>query len=524
MKTIKTNHLFIPLLALLTSIGMSSCSKLNETVYGTISIAPTATGATAPGSLGGVYNQLNGLATDQGDWFGMNEHSTDELLGPTRGTDWDDFGTWRRLHLHTWDGTHNQVVATWNILNGATFQATLLAETASGQTKAEAQFLRAFFATAELDLFGQLPYRAAADGPDVIPAVKSRVDAVTFVLADLDAAIAALPAYTKATRNKATKEAAEFLEARIYLNKAVWAGDPTKPAGPFTFAAADMNKVISLCDAIKTNAALSLSANYFDNFKWDNGTASSEIIFSREAADGINVVWLTCMGNHYNQAPSGWNGFTTLSDFYNSFEASDTRRGGSLAGYTATVGTTAGFQIGQIRGPQSGTMGNPVVNLTDRSGNPLIFTPDVSLFFSTESKGIRTNKYPLDPSTIGGGGWSSANDFVFFRYADARLMKAEAILRGGSPTGGETALSIVNSIRTLRGASALTSVDLPTLLAERGRELYLEAVRRMDMVRFGVFNAPVGQRSTASDASRCVYPIPTVALSSNPNLKQNWGY
>ncbi len=169
-------------------------------------------------------------------------------------------------------------------------------------------------------------------------------------------------------------------------------------------------------------------------------------------------------------------------------------------------------------------MGNPVVNLTDRSGNPLIFTPDVSLFFSTESKGIRTNKYPLDPSTIGGGGWSSANDFVFFRYADARLMKAEAILRGGSPTGGETALSIVNSIRTLRGASALTSVDLPTLLAERGRELYLEAVRRMDMVRFGVFNAPVGQRSTASDASRCVYPIPTVALSSNPNLKQNFGY
>ncbi len=525
MKTIKTNHLFIPLLALLTGIGMSSCSKLNETVYGTISIAPPVTGSTPPGSLGGVYNQLNGnMTNDQGDWFALNEHTTDEILGPTRGTDWDDFGTWRRLHLHTWDGTHNQVVTTWNVLNGNVFQATLLAETASGQTKAEAQFLRAFFATYELDYFGQLPYRAAADGPDVIPAVKSRLDATTFVLADLDAAIAALPSYTKATRNKATKEAAQFLEARIYLNKAVYTNDPTKPAGPFTFAAADMNKVITLCDAIAANAALHLSANYFDNFKWDNGTASTEIIFSREAADGAQVMWQTYMGNHYNQAPSGWNGFTTLSDFYNSFESTDTRRGGALVGYTNQVGSTVGFQVGQIKGPQSGTMGNPIVNLTDRSGNPLIFTPDVSLFFSTESKGIRFNKYPLDPTAIAGGGWASQNDFVFFRFADARLMKAEAILRGGSPTGGETALSIVNQLRTLRGASALTAVDLPTLLAERGRELYLEAIRRTDMVRFGVFNAPVGQRSVASDPSRCLFPIPTVALSSNPNLKQNWGY
>lgn len=523
MKAIKIKNLFI-FYALLASIGITSCSKLDETVYGTISVAPASGGAASPGSLSGVYSQLNGLATDQGDWYGMNEHSTDEILGPTRGTDWDDFGTWRRLHLHTWDGTHNQVVNTWNILNGAVFQATLLAETASGQTKAEAQFLRAFFAAAELDLFGQLPYRAAKDGPDVIPAVKSRADATSFVLADLDAAIAALPSYTQASRNKATKEAAQFLEARMYLNKAVYTGDPTKPAGPFTFAAADMNKVISLCDAIATNSALKLSTNYFDNFKWDNGTKSSEIIFSRESSDGINVVWQTCMGNHYNQAPSGWNGFTTLSDFYNSFEANDTRRGGSLAGYTATVGSTAGFQVGQIYGPKNGTMGNPIVALTDRSGNPLVFTPDVSLFFSTETKGYRFNKYPLDPTSIGGGGWSSANDFVFFRFADARLMKAEAILRGGTPTGGETALSIVNQLRTLRGASTLTSVDLPTILAERGRELYLEAVRRMDMVRFGVFNSPVGQRPSASDASRCVYPIPTVALSSNPNLKQNYGY
>ena len=62
------------------------------------------------------------------------------------------------------------------------------------------------------------------------------------------------------------------------------------------------------------------------------------------------------------------------------------------------------------------------------------------------------------------------------------------------------------------------------MLAERGRELYLEAVRRDDMIRFGVFNNPVVERSAKSDGSRVVLPIPNQAVSSNPNLKQNFGY
>jgi hypothetical protein len=150
-----------------------------------------------------------------------------------------------------------------------------------------------------------------------------------------------------------------------------------------------------------------------------------------------------------------------------------------------------------------------------------VFTPDVSLFFSTESKGIRTMKYPME---FKDGNFNGKNDYIFFRYADALLMKAEAILRGGTPTGGQTALSIVNSIRARSGAPALTAVTLNDILAERGRELYLEAVRRPDLIRFGKYNDPVNERAAKSDASRVVYPIPNQAVSSNPNLKQNFGY
>lgn len=308
------------------------------------------------------------------------------------------------------------------------------------------------------------------------------------------------------------------------MNKAVFKQDPASPAGPFTFDAADMNKVITLCDAIKANADLSIANNYWDNFTWNNGTASTENIFVRQNSQGINVVWATCMGNHYNMPPDGWNGFTTLSDFYNSFENGDDRKSKDLTGFTELTGRPAGFLIGQQRGPQGKTIGNPIVDLTDRSGSPLVFTPDVSLFFSTESKGIRTNKYPLDPATMGGGGWSSNNEFVFFRLSDVVLMKAEAILRGGTATGGETAASLVNSIRAKRNVAALASVDLTALLAERGRELYLEAWRRNDLIRFEKFNTPVIERPSASDPSRVVFPIPIIALSSNPNLKQNIGY
>jgi hypothetical protein len=61
-----------------------------------------------------------------------------------------------------------------------------------------------------------------------------------------------------------------------------------------------------------------------------------------------------------------------------------------------------------------------------------VFTRNASIFFNGEASGIRVNKFPLNPSrTINGGGWGSANEFPFFRFSDVRLMKAEALLRGG---------------------------------------------------------------------------------------------
>lgn len=520
----KKSNKIIFLLAVTVCVSNFSCTKLETKAGGGYSIqVPAAGEVPTPSSLSDVYKQLNQLI-GQENWFAMEEHSSDELMGPTRGTDWDDFGTWRKLHLHTWDASHNQVNNTWNGLNGALYQTTLLAEypSASADDKAAATFLRAYFAYLCCDLYGQVQHSPGSSPAGTIPEVYTRSEACDYIISELESVKDQLPSYNHDNRNLATKEAAEFLLAKTYLNKAVYKQDPTQPAGPFTWNAADMNKVIEYCDAIADNPLLQLADNYWDNFTWENGAKSSENIFVRENSDGINMVWATCMGNHYSMPPDGWNGFTTLSDFYNSFDDNDVRKKADIPGYTDVTGRNAGFLIGQQYGPSDKKIGSPIVALKDRSGNPLIFTPDVSLYFSTESKGIRTSKYPLDPNQMNGGGWGSTNEFPFFRFADVRLMKAEAILRGGS--GSESALDIVNGIRAKRSVAALGSIDLTSLLAERGREMYLEGWRRNDMIRFGVFNNPVGERPNASDPSRVLYPIPNIALASNPNLKQNFGY
>jgi hypothetical protein len=503
---------------------LASCSKLEPEIRDPQSGEPRPEGAApTPPTLGTVYNLLNQLVGQYG-FHAMQEHTTDELMGPTRGTDWDDFGTWRKLHLHTWDGAHNQVNDVWNGFMGALFNSGLLAENSTGQTQSEANFINAYFRYLVVDFYGQLQYKPSTASPEELPTVYSRSEAIDLIIAQLEAALPGLPSFTRDKRNAATKEAAQFLLAKCYLNKAVYKQDPSSPAGPFSFASADMSKVIELCNAIDANSDLALSASYWDNFVWDNGSKSTESIFVRQNSQGINMRWYTSMGFHYNMTPSSWNGFTALSDLYNSFEDADIRKGVDLPGYTDKTGARVGFLVGQQRGPASGVVGDPIVDLKDRAGNPLIFTQTASIYFSDEKRGIRTNKYPLDPNTIKDGAWGSQNEFVFFRYADARLMKAEAILRGGSDPLGESAGSIVNAIRTARGASSLGTVDLTALLAERARELYLEAWRRNDLVRFEKFNAPVEERASASDAYRVVFPIPNIALASNPNLTQNFGY
>lgn len=464
-----------------------------------------------------MYNAIQGQLGGQENYFALQEVSTDETLVPTRGTDWGDNGIWRTLHAHTWSPSHGFVLNTWNQMNQNVFLCTEIIDPLSNPTTeqaAEAKFLRAFSMFQVMDLFGQVPFRAANEGPEIDPIVMTRAEAYDFVLNDINDAIAGLPSTsgpnTDATR-LASKESALFLKAKLLLNAHVFKGTGSADAG-------DMAGVIDAVDAIAA-AGFGLQAGYFDIFKEDLDT---ETIWWVKTGVG-NRIW---NGMHYNQISpdntgGGWNGFTTLAEFYDIFEgdansntasSGQEERRGWVPDATNADDTNLGIGYGFLVGQQYAA---DATKLKDRPGADLVFTKELpGLVGNDEKTGIRLIKYhPVN------GGFTEHE--IVFRYADAHLMKAEAMMRSGSD-----ATALVNELRTLRGATNLGSVSEDDLIDERGRELWVEFTRRTDLVRFGKFTKDWQFKDPGSigDVNKNLFPIPSNAILSNPNLVQNPGY
>ena len=524
---------YISILGLVTVMG---CTKLDQTLND--SFTTGSQNADVNALLNAAYNSMNALLHAQDQLFSLQETTTDEALIPTRGGDWDDNGVWRVLHAHTWNVIHAQFKSVYNNLGGLQSSAlTVLAFNPNATQRAEALFLRSLSQFYLLDLYGQVPYRTVAGYNSLEPApVMTPAQAIDTLVNTLTAIIPQLPASNKPY--KASPDAARFLLMKVLLNKGAWLNRQTP-----SFANADMQQVVALGTAIQ-GGGYSLTPNYFDNFGPTNATASKESILSWPNSgaannNGINsgdirARWMMTL--HYNSwdknnnfGSAGWNGFTTVADFYNTFGANDTRVGG--VAYTG-VTNQSGLKPGLVVGQQVNEAGQ---NIKDRQGNNLSFTPDVKLVEIDKSRlevaGIRVIKYPPDYNAYSGG--NQTNQLQIFRYADVVLMMAEAKLRQTTPDVAG-ALINVNQLRAARGATPLATISLvnaanvydpTTLLAERGRELYFESWRRQDLIRFGVFLKQWALKAADLDPQRnLLFPIAPDELLANPNLKQNPGY
>jgi starch-binding outer membrane protein, SusD/RagB family len=497
MKKFFNSKLFVIVIASLM-MG-TACTDLAVEATDSQFIKVAAGGSTNadPGLLlEAAYKDLSAY-TDQANIYALGQHTSAEMIPPTRGVDWGDNGVWRVLDQHTWDGSNSWVVGSWNQLNQRAFKiGQILAANPSAAQAGEAKFIRAFNMYGVMDYFGQVPFRNVTDGVSTNPKVLSRTEAFNFIEKDLTDALAAVTKIgPKLDNTKVSKAAVNALLAKLYLNKAVYTS--AKPEGPYTFAKADMDKVIAACDAV-TADGFSLEANYFDNF---TKKASSEIILTSLEGSPQNRWFMTL---HYGQNPSGWNGFTTLADFYSKFQDGDQRKGlAAKKDKTEFSGIGKGF----LRGPQFKDDGSVLID--DRTKKPLSFTDDVPLSGAATDKGIRVIKYhPAD-----------ANKYILQRYGEVLVMKAEAQLRGGDAAG---ALATINALRAKRGAAALTTLNLDALFDEIGRETYWEGGKRTVEIRFEKFLNGTGVTNKAPGT--VLFPIPLDAVTSNPNLKQNPGY
>ena len=513
-------------LALALGAGVMSCTDLEIEETDSI-ITEGFQGLADPSStVDQLYNRLNGQYGDQGNRFALNEVTTDAAIVPTRGTDWGDNGQWSSLHQHLWSPEHPFVINTWNDWNGNQLFASQIMDSRSNPSATnigEASFVRALSMWVILDMYGQVPFRDVTLPSSAVPEVLTGSAAVDFILSDIDTALANLPSVAAASgdaNGRASKASANYLKAKVLLNKHIYLGTSVESS--------DMASVISLVDAIAAEG-YALQAGYFDLFR---ESADTETVWSLRSETGNRIF----NGLHYNslsQGGGGWNGFATLSEYFDLFEGDansnrmavdftpldgqEERRGGvppSGDGALEDSQVGNGFLVGQ-QYAADGTA------LTDRAGAPLTFKRDFldgtgspSIINNDETTGIRVMKY--NPRY---GAFTQHE--IFFRYADAHLMKAEAMMRsGGDPT------SMVNELRTIRNATPLGTVSEQDLLDERGRELYAETWRRNDLIRFGqftrdwLFKAP----GSVNNDQYKLFPIPSPQLLANPSLVQNPGY
>ncbi len=473
-----------------------------------------------------------GNLASQDGLYALNEVSTDEYVVATRGTDWGDNGRWLAIHRHSWDADLQDIRFCWQELNSVTINATRVINPQSTNTegdlvteKAQARFYRAWAMSWILDMWRQVPYRDVDAPNSQVPTVLTGQVAIDSIVADLTIAIRDLPSVTAADeiglKSSPTKAAANHLLAKLHLNKHVYLG--TAPDN------ADMQVVINAVNAIEADGyQLAASGDFFDIFRPSNDV---ETIWWSPADAGPRI-WPTL---HYNlNTPSntggGWNGFTTLSEFYQLFEGDpDTNypgdgqeeRRGFVPDPASVDEINLGIGYGFLIGQQYDENGNALSARSNVGAVPLVFTKEVTKAeYSSpaddavlETDGTRMFKY--HPNEEGG---DRRLHIVNYRFADAYLMRAEAMFRMGTDV-----TAMINNLRTIRGASMLGTVMEADLLAERGREMYAEVTRRQDLIRFGQYLRAWNLKE-ASESFREIYPIPIADVLANPNLVQNPGY
>jgi starch-binding outer membrane protein, SusD/RagB family len=440
-------------------------------------------------------------------YWKVQELTTDEAV-----IGWND-GSLPTYHNMTWTSSNEFNAAMYNRLY---YQISLCNEfirqtsdekmAARGITvpdlkafRAETRFLRALSYWHGIDLYGSIPFVVETDGIGAfLPRQGSRSEIFNYIESELKAIEGDLYAGKSGEYGRANQATAWMLLSKLYLNADVYTG--TKK---YTEALTYINKVIG--------AGYDLEPKYANMFLTDNDK-SREMIFPVES-DGIHTKTYGAM-TFLVHAPvggamvaadfginGGWSGLRTTKNFVQLFtDTSDTRAMLFKTGQSLEIGDIFTFTDGYAR----------------------------AKFKNVSSTGVKGS----DPS-----GDFPDTDFPMFRLADAYLMYAECVLRGG--TGGDitTALTYINRIRTraYNGSSAgnklVGELTLEFILAERSRELSWEGHRRTDLIRFGKYTTGYtwpwkGGIAAGKDVDtyRNLMPIPATDMSANPNLVQNPGY
>lgn len=527
----------IYLLALLLAISQYACTDLQEDLVGELTeeLSIEGNGTTYDCAcydpLQLVYGGLRNTGTAyHGGYFTLQELTSDEMVVAVKGSDWYDGGTLIDLHQHTYDPDHPFIANTFRQLYSTIEEINEMLDHGHLEADETAQLkgMRAYFYWRLLDLFGRVKI-VTEQSPD--PPQATREEVFNFVEHELLTVlgipevstgmdISNSPLLEKSEAYQLNRYGVLGVLAQLYLNAEVYTGTPRYEAASIAASYIIDSGHYQLCGEGCTVPNLGRRQGVLSDPEELTGYAAvfapnndgnPEHIFSinydEHLGPGMNFSQMMLhpasqLSWHLQEQP--WNGYSTLEAFYNSYEDADLRKKASF-----------------LTGPQFDFSGSAVIDYTNNDGElQLHYTPAINeLQPNTHAEaGARPAKFSFKLF----GRREMDNDFPIVRLGEAYLIRAEARARmSGNWANAEPDVNILRARAGVEPYSGTLTAE--EFLAERGREMFQEAIRRTDLIRFGKYTE-VWWEKPASESYRELFPIPRSAIGGNAGMTQNPGY
>ena len=451
----------------------------------------------------------------------LQEFSSDAWILPGRQGDWVDGGKWQSLFLHNYGPGNATIKSTWNALYTIIGNCNTSIDNletfiqAGGESylqdyQYEARAVRAILYYHLVDLFGRVPLVTSSKTVMADVNQSSRSEVYQFIVDELTDCIPHLPSGKCQNMGKyygrVTKAVGYMAMAKVAINSPILSKDDWNDGSlvggiakvaPYVNQAGKNIKIaldgttrdawetVLYCQKQIEKEGYSLQPNFSQNFSKTNDS-SVENIWT-QPSDGT-----TYKVSDYNPTRTlhaahasayglqGWNGACATVEQMKVFKYGTDEQDPRMD-MTFFYGPVFvdGKPIDAGLGDGAQLCYNPMDVVVDFKED----VPNQILKFA----GARMSKYEVDNTTS--SYLNHNNDKVFWRYADALLLAAEAKVRMGQSGDAE-----VNEIRDRVQAGQKSNVTLQDILDERMLEFSYEGMRRQDQIRFGTYTEPTTDR------------------------------
>lgn len=501
-------------------------------------------------------------------WY-LQELTTDEMVCPVRGSDWEDNGSYQRLHYHTWypsdkyikeayEGTMQGIsrsLEAMEDLSKVNYPSLGLTDGDKADHLNQLNSLMAYFYMKTLDFFGGTAiYYNTEEGLKPRNTDKETFEHIEKLLKD------ALPALKKKTTLGAFEDgyirqaAAAAMLAQLYFNAEAYIGESR-----FEECAKISQDII---DGVY--GAYELEDTWHAVHGFDNDK-SPEIIWSIPSENAkLEWNWYYKYFYHYNAyryfdiETAGYNGIMLapskdpkgniysnfqLGNPYEKFHDSDLRK--KPYRYLGNKKYEGIFLVGEQRNPNNPSQAclgareynSEVIVLRDQvarfkdeeKGLVTIDQLTSTMRDGEESSGIRLVKSPQP--NLADKDLRYNPDCPMIRLSEIYYMLAECKMRAGDKN---SASQLINDVRKRNFENnndpdpvTDSNLDKYRMLDEWMIEFIGEGAgrRRTDLIRWNAFvTEDWWDHEASNDKNKNRFPIPEEAFTGNPLLEQNPGY